>query len=133
MINNMLLIDDDEVDQLSYRRTLARSALIGGYLGFRCPGRALDHLRDPNTPNPDVILLDVNMPRMSGLEFLDTATLELGPEFVGAIYIMLTLPLDTELHDRIAAFDTVKAFLPKPLTPDHLQEIASAALPHRAA
>ena len=66
----ILLIEDDELDIISVERSLKKIEseyeLHTAYNGIE----ALKVLRDPNSLLPDVILLDINMPRMNGIEFL---------------------------------------------------------------
>lgn len=71
---NILVVDDDEVDQESIRRAL-READIDSPLTIACDGvEALAILRGTNSKaplaKPFMILLDLNMPRMNGFEFL---------------------------------------------------------------
>lgn len=66
----ILLIEDDELDIISVERSLKKIEseyeLHTAYNGIE----ALKILRDSNSLLPDVILLDINMPRMNGIEFL---------------------------------------------------------------
>ncbi|RUT69567.1 response regulator [Flavobacterium cupreum] len=67
----ILLIEDDELDIISVERSLKKLesdyVLHSAYNGIE----ALKMLRDVNLGLvPDVILLDINMPRMNGIEFL---------------------------------------------------------------
>jgi CheY-like chemotaxis protein len=69
MIEHVLLIDDDDDDHEIFSAAIEK---ISG--GIRCTiisdaKMALQQLRD-NTVIPDLILLDLNMPGMSGQEFL---------------------------------------------------------------
>ncbi len=67
----ILLVDDDELDVISVQRTLKKSDADYS-LYIACNGKeALELLNDPAEPlMPDVVLLDLNMPKMNGLEFL---------------------------------------------------------------
>ena len=67
---SILLVEDDEVDVLTVRRAL-KDLKIGNQLAVAANGEeALVLLRDRAAARPALILLDLNMPRMSGLEFL---------------------------------------------------------------
>jgi CheY-like chemotaxis protein len=69
--NVILLVEDDELDVISVQRTLNK--LASGYeLHTAYNGKeALGMLTETGaTLIPDVILLDLNMPKMNGIEFL---------------------------------------------------------------
>ncbi len=69
----ILLVEDDEVDVLTVRRAL-KDLNVSNPLGVASNGEeALRKLRDGRAQRPAIILLDLNMPRMSGLEFLKQA------------------------------------------------------------
>jgi len=68
---NILLVEDDELDIISVKRSLKK--LDKGYeLHTAYNGKeALNLLeRNEDPVRPDVILLDLNMPKMNGIEFL---------------------------------------------------------------
>lgn len=71
----ILLVDDDDVDVDMIQRALERSHVASPVTVARDGLEALEVLRGgpdrPPLPRPYLILLDLDMPRMNGLEFLD--------------------------------------------------------------
>lgn len=123
-IQTVMVIDDSKIDQMLYKRIIRRSGLVGTVESFYYAQEALEFLSDPSHTPIDLILLDINMPRMSGLEFLDQATTRFGPRFAGMIVVMLTTSLNPEDKRRASSFDAVKAFYNKPLTVEHVANVA---------
>ncbi|MEO0574331.1 MAG: response regulator [Pseudomonadota bacterium] len=67
---NVLVIDDDEVDVVTVRRAFERKRIANRIYVAKDGIEALDLLRTGEITRPILILLDINMPRMNGLEFL---------------------------------------------------------------
>ncbi|MEP7264192.1 MAG: response regulator [Bacteroidota bacterium] len=72
---HLLHIEDDSVDRMVVNKVLKKFSEITSNYHAQNGEEALDMLRGTNghatlNPFPNVILLDVNMPRISGLEFL---------------------------------------------------------------
>lgn len=123
-IRNLMVVDDNKVDQMIYRRIIKRSGLVGQVLQFLSAEEALIHLRRVDRASVDAILLDINMPRMDGFEFLAAATDELGDSFTRMLVVMLTTSLDPGDEARASQFSVVKEYLNKPLVQNHLLQIA---------
>jgi CheY-like chemotaxis protein len=71
---NILLVDDDNLDALDIKRTLDKLNLVYKLAIAKNGEEAVELLKQKNPVNgdayPDIVLIDLNMPRMNGLEFL---------------------------------------------------------------
>lgn len=119
-IDTVLLIDDDAFDQRIYKRVIERSRIVGRTVGFQLAEEALDWLRREGPGAADVIFLDINMPRMNGFEFLEAAAGLFGEARVPPVVMMLTTSLDPHDRERAAGYASVKSYISKPLTEEHL-------------
>lgn len=97
---DILMVDDDAVDRMSVQRALAKSELphrltmaVDGIEGMK-------RLRHESATKPSLILLDLNMPRMHGLEFLA----ELRSDPVNSDSIVFVLTTSDADRDRAAAY-----------------------------
>ena len=67
---NILLIEDDELDVIDIQRNLGKMGIIYSLQVARNGEEAIEMLREAGTNLPDFVLVDINMPKMNGLEFL---------------------------------------------------------------
>jgi CheY-like chemotaxis protein len=66
----VLLVEDDTVDAMTVKRALKELKVKNELVHTTDGKRALEYLRTPGNMQPCVILLDLNMPEMNGVEFL---------------------------------------------------------------
>ena len=123
-IGTLMIIDDNEVDQKLCRRLVDRSGLVDTVLGFLSAEDALDYMRKQTLPAADAILLDINMPKMDGFEFLEAATTELGERFARVVIMMLTTSLNPSDRERARQYAVVKDYCNKPLLMEYLSRLA---------
>jgi len=69
-LKSILLVEDDIVDMMSVKRALKDLNVRNPLYHVENGVEALEFLRDKKNPKPTIILLDLNMPRMGGIEFL---------------------------------------------------------------
>ena len=121
---NILLVEDDQVDVMNVKRAFDRNR-IGNPLYIAEDGiRALEVLRGTGMPRERrIVLLDLNMPRMNGIEFLKE--LRADPDLHMTPVVVLTTSDDE--RDKISAYDlNVAGYLLKPVTFANFVEVMAA-------
>jgi CheY-like chemotaxis protein len=120
---NILLVDDDRVDVMNLERAFARGKITNPVFVASNGLDALGLLRSPGFPkNRVLVLLDINMPRMNGMEFL--RELRADPALSCTPVVVLTT--SNEQSDRIEAYKlNVAGYLLKPITSSSLVDLAT--------
>lgn len=67
---SLLIVDDDDIDVMGLYRALEKLKVANPCFRAKDGLEALDMLRSGVVPAPSLVLLDLNMPRMNGIEFL---------------------------------------------------------------
>jgi CheY-like chemotaxis protein len=121
---NILLVEDDQVDVMNVRRAFERNRIANPLFVAADGLEALDMLRNGGVPvNRRIILLDLNMPRMSGIEFL--RELRKDPALMHTPVVVLTTSNDD--RDKIEAYHlNVAGYLVKPVTFVNFVELMAA-------
>lgn len=115
-IVNILLVEDDSLDIMDVERTLAKIDVHHRLYIARNGQEALSMLkgegREAIEPLPSLIMLDINMPKMNGLEFLSRLRKDEVLKDI-KVFIMTTSNEDV---DRVAANGLgVSGYIVKPL------------------
>ena len=111
---NILLVEDDAVDIMNVKRAFAKNHIMNPLVVAGDGLEALEVLRSNALPKSRrMVLLDLNMPRMNGIEFL--RELRSDPELANTTVVVLTTSNDE--RDKIDAYNlNVAGYLLKPVT-----------------
>lgn len=113
---NILLIEDDNLDRMEVQRTLDKKGILYRLKIARNGEDGVSLLNEKESPiytgKPDIILLDINMPKMNGLEFLAKLKRNEGLKDI-KVFILTT---SEEKEDKSAAAGLgVSGYITKPL------------------
>ncbi|MDX1433626.1 MAG: response regulator, partial [Gammaproteobacteria bacterium] len=120
---NVLVVDDS----LSARRTLAQVISDAGYEA-RTAVDGLDAIEAIEERVPDLILLDLEMPRMNGLELASHLRAD---EATRDIPLVMITSRSTAKHREQAHAAGIDAFITKPYQEDEVAEQIRLLIPHR--
>ena len=123
---NILLVEDDEVDVMNVKRAFKKYKITNPLYIAGNGIEALEMLRSQNNQSPTIpesrrlILLDLNMPKMNGIEFLNEIrnddNLKRTP--------VIVLTTSDEDKDRIEAYNlNVAGYILKPVTFSNFAEV----------
>ena len=112
---DILLVEDDAADAMLIEEALLQRGAARTITVVQDGIAALEHLRDPELPRPDVIVLDLNMPRMNGRELL--AVLKADPEL--KVVPVVVLSTSNSPEDVSGAYRRhANAYITKPVNLD---------------
>lgn len=112
----ILLVEDDKVDQMTVKRCLKENKSTHPLKVCNNGEEALEYLNNPESEIPGFIFLDLNMPRMNGIEFLKVAKAD--EKFRKIPVIVLTT--SKEDQDRMETFNlSVAGYMIKPVDYSH--------------
>ena len=108
----VLLVEDDTIDAMTVRRAFKDLNLTNPLAHALNGEEALAYLENPENERPCVILLDLNMPKMNGIEFLKIVKAD--PSLKRIPVVVLTT--SNEERDIVESFrSSVAGYIVKPV------------------
>lgn len=124
----LLMVDDDEMTLFIQQKILERCNFPMNFHAFRSAEKCLTYMREHQERCRFVLLLDINMPGMSGWDMLDQLTNELKSCEVQVI--MATSSVDYDDRRRAEEYACVHDFIEKPFSLNICESLK--AVPHMA-
>jgi len=107
-----MIVDDDDVDVMTTKRALKEIKVTNPIYIARNGEEALEMLRSEKVNKPGLILLDLNMPRMGGIEFL--RVIKHDEELKMIPVVVMTTSIEEE--NRVESFNLgVAGYMVKPI------------------
>ena len=136
-ISCTLLVDDDYTTNFLNQKLLQRMDISDQVLVAGNGQQALDllhaHCELPASPTcPALILLDINMPLMNGIDFLKVYAQRPARENPTVVIIMLTTSLNPKDVEQMPGLP-VSGYLTKPLTREKINQVLHEHFGHPAA
>jgi len=130
MSKSLLLVDDDPIQHKITELIIKRLDLSIKYTSYTKAQDVLSFLIKHHknfSVLPDLILLDLDMPEISGWDFLDI--FEIFKQYFAKriSIVILSSSVDYRDKERIAMYESVKGFYSKPFTQDSMQDILDSS------
>lgn len=131
-LKSVLLVDDDIATNYLHRMVIEDYGFVEHIHEVHDGLAAIEYLttaKDGVYPNPEIIFLDINMPRMDGWEFIEAY--ETLPEDckAGVVIAMLTTSLNPDDREKAQSHGEVKNFENKPLDEEKLSKLLALHFP----
>lgn len=121
----IMIIDDDEIDNYLTKSLISNNNYAEEVLEFNNGSDAFDYLekhKDNESKLPELILLDLHMPRMDGIEFLDKLN-TISNNLLEGIVCVVSGSIDDNAILKSKLNSYVSFYTKKPITVEFLDSI----------
>jgi len=125
ILKSVWIIDDDPISRLLIKKTLERTDLFSSYREFTDGFELIRELSEKGNlsfDEPDLILLDINMPQKDGWEVLDFIE-DKNISFRKSRVVLLSSSINPKDKTRAFSYDSIKGYLQKPLAKDDIESL----------
>lgn len=133
-LENVLLVDDDEGTNFLNERIIRLSGYVNNIVKAHNGIQALEYLKlkiNSKHPQPEFILLDINMPAMNGWEFMEAYSQLDEAQKAQIIIVMLSTSLNPDDEKKAREIKEINDFRSKPLTMKMFTDLVEEFFPNR--
>lgn len=131
MLEKILCVDDDQITLMLCKKVIEKVSFAKEIITAQNGEEAFDYfknltteIKNDNPVNyPKLVLLDLNMPVMSGWEFLDAYVENNFQDVFDTKFIVLSSTIDQNDVNKSKTYSMVIDFLSKPITKEMLENL----------
>ncbi len=121
-LERIMLVDDDLDTNFYNKIVLEQAKATNEIIVFENGKEALEYLKN-GSDKVDLILLDINMPIMTGWQFLEHYERLDENRKATIVIVMLTSSINSDDRKKADKFSSIKKFINKPISPGIINEI----------
>lgn len=119
-IDHVLLVDDDVPTNFIHEVILKKTNRFKQIGSVLSATEALDYLQ---VSRPNLIFLDINMPALSGWDFIDQFRSLPLEQKENIVIIMLSTSMDPKDRQRAQIYSEIQEFVSKPISVEKVEDI----------
>jgi len=127
-IRKFIIVDDDDFNNVLGSLAIKEAMGENDTVTFTVPEEGLDFIRNEyiNSLEPAILFLDINMPTLTGWEFLEQFE-TCCPEIKSRLHIyIVSSSVDQRDKEKAEAHKHVKGFILKPLEEETIRSVAGS-------
>ncbi len=130
-LKHILLVDDSRATNFIHEIVIRETELVEVISIVENGLEALEYLQEESNIKPDLILLDINMPKMNGWEFLEKYEFLDRQLKAEVVLVMLTTSMNPGDRSKAGRFPEVTGFENKSLSKEKFEAIIEKYFPNQ--